>query len=54
MIPSVSAFQLVHMFVLHEVYFSAAWIQTQKSPRMKRKEKKTKGRQMHTEPWGKE
>lgn len=42
MIPSVSAFQLVHIFVLHEVYFSTAWVETQKSPRMKIKEKKIK------------
>lgn len=53
-IPSVSAFQLVHIFILHEAYFSAAWVQTQKPPRMKRKEKKYKRRQIHTELWGKE
>lgn len=40
MAPSVSAFQLVHIFGLHEVLcFPTAWVQKQDSLRLKIEEK---------------
>lgn len=42
MAPSVSAFQLVHIFGLHEICFPTVWVQNQKSLRLKIKEKMQK------------